>query len=94
MACAASAAGLRIVAPAQTRPRWVIDRRGAHDRARADDVRALLDGLEIKHTSVFGWSMGGQYTLACAARLADRVTRAVVVGWGASLHGRPNISAS
>jgi pimeloyl-ACP methyl ester carboxylesterase len=45
----------------------------------ADDVAALLDALAIGRCSVFGWSMGGQYALACGARLADRVDRVVVV---------------
>ncbi len=45
----------------------------------ADDVRCLLDALAIEQCAVFGWSMGGQYALACAARLAERVTRTTVV---------------
>ncbi len=43
------------------------------------DVRALLDSLAIEQTAVLGWSMGGQYALACAALLPERVTRTVVV---------------
>lgn len=71
--------GLRVVSP---------DRPGlgastsSPDRTTADwadDVRALLDALGIERTTVFGWSMGGQYALACGARLADRVDRVVVV---------------
>jgi pimeloyl-ACP methyl ester carboxylesterase len=76
---AAAAAGVRLVSPA--RP-GLDGSSPAPDRTTADwadDVRALLDRLEIERASVFGWSMGGQYALACAARLADRVTRAVVV---------------
>ena len=45
----------------------------------ADDVRALIDALGVARTAVLGWSMGGQYALACAARLNDRVTRTVVI---------------
>ncbi len=45
----------------------------------ATDVRALLDALQIQRVAVLGWSMGGQYALACAARLPDRVTRTAVV---------------
>ncbi len=45
----------------------------------ADDVRALIDALGVARTAVLGWSMGGQYALACAARLHDRVTRTVVI---------------
>src|SRR3954452_5974680 len=71
--------GLRIIAP--DRPGI-----GASDpspgRTTGDwssDVRDLLDALDIESTAIFGWSMGGQYALACAARLADRVTRTVCV---------------
>ena len=45
----------------------------------ADDVAALLDALGVDAAGVLGWSMGGQYALACAARLTDRVTHTVVI---------------
>ena len=76
---AATAAGVRIVAPARPGLDGSSSASGRTTGDWADDVRALLDGLEIPTASVFGWSMGGQYALACAARLADRVTRAVVI---------------
>jgi pimeloyl-ACP methyl ester carboxylesterase len=75
----ARAAGIRIVSP---------DRPGigaspaAPGRTTADwaaDVRALLDGLGVDRAAVLGWSMGGQYALACAALIPERVERAVVV---------------
>jgi len=76
---AARAAGLRIVSP--DRPGI-----GASDPAPgrttgdwADDVAGLLDALAIDRAAVLGWSMGGQYALACAARIPDRVIRTVVV---------------
>jgi pimeloyl-ACP methyl ester carboxylesterase len=47
--------------------------------AWADDVAALLDALGIERTAVLGWSMGGQYALACAARIPERVVRTVVI---------------
>lgn len=76
---AARAAGIRILSP---------DRPGlgssspASGRTTADwaaDAAALLDHLGIAQVAVLGWSMGGQYALACAAGLPDRVTRTVVV---------------
>ena len=76
---AARAATLRIISP---------DRPGlgasspAPGRTTADwatDVAALLDHLGIGEAAVLGWSMGGQYALACAALVPDRVTRTVVV---------------
>jgi pimeloyl-ACP methyl ester carboxylesterase len=76
---AAIAAGLRIVAPARPGLDGSSDAPGRTTGDWADDVLAFLDGLEIQQASVLGWSMGGQYALACAARLGDRITRAVVV---------------
>lgn len=45
----------------------------------ADDARALLDHLEVEECRVLGWSMGGPYALATAARLGDRVRRVAIV---------------
>lgn len=43
----------------------------------ADDVRQLLDALEIERAAVGGLSNGGMYTMAVASALPDRVLRAV-----------------
>jgi pimeloyl-ACP methyl ester carboxylesterase len=40
----------------------------------ADDVRALADGLGLERFAVVGFSAGGGYALACAARLPERVS--------------------
>lgn len=71
--------GLRIVSP---------DRPGVGGSDRSPG-RSLLDwprdlaevtaALGIERFALFGWSMGGQYALACGARIADRVDRVVVV---------------
>jgi len=45
----------------------------------ADDIAALLDRLGLDGVGMLGWSMGGQYALACAERLGARVTRTVVI---------------
>lgn len=45
----------------------------------ADDAHALLDHLGIAECRVLGWSMGGPYALATAARLPDRVRRVGIV---------------
>jgi pimeloyl-ACP methyl ester carboxylesterase len=75
----ARALGLRIVSP---------DRPGlgrssaAPGRVTADwsdDVRQLLDTLEVERCAVLGWSMGAQYALACAALLPTRVSRTTVI---------------
>jgi pimeloyl-ACP methyl ester carboxylesterase len=45
----------------------------------AADVRSLLDAIGADRVSVLGWSMGGQYALACAALLPDRVDATAVI---------------
>jgi pimeloyl-ACP methyl ester carboxylesterase len=64
-----------------------------------DDVAALADALGIDRFAILGVSAGGPYALACAHRLAKRITKIGVVGglgpcheaWvrrGVRLHGR------
>jgi pimeloyl-ACP methyl ester carboxylesterase len=56
------------------------DRKPGHSTADwVDDARELLDALSIEHVAVMGWSLGGQYAAAVAARLGDRVTRAAII---------------
>ena len=81
----AVAAGVRIVAPARPGLEGSSVAPGRTTVDWADDVRALLDGLAIERAGVLGWSMGGQYALACAARLPDRVEQAVVVAGASAL---------
>ncbi|MGH9280537.1 MAG: alpha/beta fold hydrolase, partial [Acidimicrobiales bacterium] len=75
----AAAAGIRVLAP--DRPGvGGSDRHPGHDVADwADDVAALLDHFGIGTGATTGWSMGGQYALALAARLPERVARAAVI---------------
>jgi pimeloyl-ACP methyl ester carboxylesterase len=42
------------------------------------DVVEFADALGLERFGVVGWSGGGPYVLACAARLADRLTGAAV----------------
>jgi pimeloyl-ACP methyl ester carboxylesterase len=42
------------------------------------DVAEFADALGLDRFGVIGWSGGGPYVLACAARLADRLTGAAV----------------
>lgn len=44
-----------------------------------EDMRELADQLGLQKFALLGWSMGGQYALACEYALADRVTRAAVI---------------
>jgi pimeloyl-ACP methyl ester carboxylesterase len=84
---AARARGIRLVAPA--RPGiGDSDRAPSPGRQVADwaaDVGAVADTLGLENFAVLGWSAGGPFALACAARLGARVTRAVTVGGMAPL---------
>ena len=46
----------------------------------AHDIQQLIEDLDLQKATVMGWSMGGQYALACAYRLDDRVSSAAVIG--------------
>ena len=45
----------------------------------ADDVRQLGDAFGIDRFPVVGWSSGGQFALACAFALGDRVTSVALI---------------
>jgi pimeloyl-ACP methyl ester carboxylesterase len=45
----------------------------------ADDARELLDAIGIERCAVMGWSLGGQYAAAVAARLGERVTNVAII---------------
>ncbi len=74
-ASTAAALGVRVICP---------DRPGIGgsdpqpDRTLMDwplEVEQLADHLGLGSFAVMGWSAGGMYALACAARLTDRVSR-------------------
>jgi len=76
---AARALGVRVVSP---------DRPGLGESTAvpgrttadwADDVEDLATALGLDRFGVLGWSMGGQYAVACASRLATLVTKTVVI---------------
>jgi pimeloyl-ACP methyl ester carboxylesterase len=43
------------------------------------DVTELANALGLERFAVLGYSSGGPYALACAARISDRITKAAVV---------------
>jgi pimeloyl-ACP methyl ester carboxylesterase len=72
-------AGLRVISP--DRPGvGRSDRAPGHSTADwADDVRQLLDALSLEQVAVTGWSLGGQYAAAVAARMPDRVSALALI---------------
>lgn len=46
----------------------------------AADVRAIAESLGVKRAVVWGFSGGGPYAVACAARLPDLVAAAAILG--------------
>jgi pimeloyl-ACP methyl ester carboxylesterase len=73
------ALGVSIVSP--DRPGiGLSDRKAGHTTGDwADDARELLDTLGVERCAVMGWSLGGQYAAAVAARLGHRITKAAII---------------
>jgi pimeloyl-ACP methyl ester carboxylesterase len=46
----------------------------------ADDIEQLSDAMDIEHFGTVGLSGGGPYSLACAYRMPERTTTAVILG--------------
>lgn len=59
----------------------------------ANDVRELADQLLLEKFSSVGWSMGGQYALACAYALGERVKRTAIVAGCLPLDNPENFAA-
>lgn len=57
-----------------------------HSAAMADDVRALLDHLDIGRANVMGYSMGARIAAYFALAHPDRVRAAVLGGLGSRLY--------
>jgi pimeloyl-ACP methyl ester carboxylesterase len=56
-----------------------------HSVAMADDVRALLDHLQIERADIMGYSMGARITAFLAVKHTERVRSAVLGGLGVRL---------
>jgi len=56
-----------------------------HSVAMADDVRALLDHLQIARADIMGYSMGARITAFLAVKHAERVRSAILGGLGVRL---------
>src|ERR1700730_2682623 len=56
-----------------------------HSARMADDIRALLDHLELSRADVMGYSMGARITAFFALAHSQRVRRAIFGGLGIHL---------
>jgi len=65
-------------------------RRGRSVVDEVDDVRLIADELGFERFGVTGGSGGGPHALACAARLSERVVRAICAV-GAAPYGEPGL---
>ena len=72
-------AGVRVVSPDRPGVGGSDRHRGRSTVDWVDDARELLDSLALPRVAVMGWSLGGQYAAAVAARLGDRVTGLAIV---------------
>jgi pimeloyl-ACP methyl ester carboxylesterase len=59
----------------------------------ADEIGELASRLGIERFAVVGWSSGGPYALACAARSGDRIAGVAVVAGDAPTDERPELLA-
>jgi pimeloyl-ACP methyl ester carboxylesterase len=76
---ACRALGVRLVTPDRPGVGLSSPRPGRTTADWADDLRQLADHLRLDEFGVLGWSMGGQYAMAAAALLPERVDGLVVV---------------
>ncbi len=56
---------------------------------RTEDVRAVMDGAGSKQATIYGWSEGGQMSLAFAATYPEQTSALVLFGSLASIKGEP-----
>jgi pimeloyl-ACP methyl ester carboxylesterase len=71
---AARALGIRLIAPDRPGIGRSTYQAGRRLLDWPPDVTELADALGLERFAVMGWSCGGAYAAACAARLPDRVT--------------------
>lgn len=76
---AAERQGVRLISPDRPGLGLSDGKPGRDTLDWADDVRQLADQLDLEHFAVMGWSMGGQYALACAYAMPERVTLATII---------------
>jgi len=76
---AARAAGVRLLSPDRPGIGLSTYQRGRRLVDWPGDVAHLADALGLERFAVMGWSAGGAYAAACAAKLGGRVTAAALL---------------
>jgi pimeloyl-ACP methyl ester carboxylesterase len=82
------AAGARVIAPDRPGIGASERRKGRTVRDFADDAAAVADAAGVERFAVAGWSAGGPYALAVAARHPERVRAVATIGGMAPLFSR------
>jgi pimeloyl-ACP methyl ester carboxylesterase len=82
------AAGARVISPDRPGIGASERRKGRSVRDFADDAAAVLDAAGVDRCAAAGWSAGGPFALACAARLPERVSAVATIGGMAPIFSR------
>jgi pimeloyl-ACP methyl ester carboxylesterase len=82
------AAGVRVISPDRPGIGASERRKGRSVRDFADDAAAVADAAGVERFAVAGWSAGGPFALAVAARHPDRVRAVATIGGMAPLFSR------
>lgn len=77
---AAESAGVRLITIDRPGIGGSTRRKGRTAADWADDVGSVADALGLDRFGVVGWSGGGPHALACAAKLAERVSATATIG--------------
>lgn len=76
---AASAAGIRVIAPDRPGIGLSDRHRGASLLDWSSDVAELADALNLPRFAVMGWSGGGAHAAACGYQLTERITSTTLI---------------
>lgn len=83
--------GIRIIAPNRPGVGQSTKVAGRNTIDWAKDAGQLLDFLKIDKFHALGWSMGGQYALACGAEFSGRVKSVTVIAGALPLDNEANL---
>ncbi len=87
---AAKKKGVRIISPDRPGIGYSSVQKGRTMTDWANDVGELASQLKLKKFGVLGWSMGGQYAMACAHSIPKQVSHLVLIASCLDLSQRKN----